>query len=154
MDVRPGRACPGRLRVHSVGWVSVGVDSEMAACPELRGREAELARAMRLLDSLCAGRGGRLLIEGAAGSGKSALLRAFCAEAAARGVPVAAVEADEVDALTPLGTLQRALDALGGPAIDIQRPDSHPLNPVCRSLAGVRAAIDEIRSRVEKSAAG
>jgi DNA-binding CsgD family transcriptional regulator len=129
----------------------VGVHSEMAACPELRGREAELARAMRLLDSLCAGRGGWLLIEGAAGSGKSALLRAFCAEAAARGVPVAAVEADEVDALTPLGTLQRALHAFGVPAADIHRPDRHP---VCRAAAGVPAAIDEIRSVVEKRVAG
>jgi DNA-binding CsgD family transcriptional regulator len=108
---------------------------------------------MRLLDGLCAGRSGWLLIEGAAGTGKSALLRAFHAEATARGVSVAAVEADEVDALTPMGTLNRALDALGGPAVDIQRPYSHPLNPVCRDPAGVRAAMDEIRSMVEKSAA-
>src|SRR4051812_30912720 len=126
---------------------------ETAALPVLRGREAELARVMRLLDGLCAGRSGWLLIEGAAGTGKSALLRAFHAEATARGVSVAAVEADEVDALTPLGTLNRALDVLGGPAVDIQRPHSHPLNPVCRDPAGVRAAIDEIRSMVEKSAA-
>jgi DNA-binding CsgD family transcriptional regulator len=131
--------------------VGVGVHPETAASPVLRGREAELARVMGLLDSLCAGSGGWLLIEGAAGAGKSALLRAFCAEAAARGVPVAAVEADEVDALTPLGTLRRALDALGVPAAEIHRPDGHP---VCRATAGVPAAIEEIRSAVEKRVAG
>ena len=105
---------------------------------------------MRLLDSLCAGGGGWLLIEGDAGAGKSALLRAFCAEAATRGVSVAAVEADEVDALTPLGTLRRALDAFGVPAADIRRPGSYP---VCRATAGVPAAIDEIRSVLEKRVA-
>src|SRR4051812_6805377 len=106
---------------------------------------------MGLLDTLCAGGGGWLLIEGAAGAGKSALLRAFCAEAAARGVPVAAVEADEVDALTPLGTLRRALDALGVPSADLHPSDGHP---VCRATTGVPAAIDEIRSVVEKRIAG
>jgi putative protein kinase ArgK-like GTPase of G3E family len=77
--------------------VGVGVHPETAASRVLRGREAELARVMRLLDGLCAGMSGCLLIEGAAGAGKSALLRAFCAEATARGVAVAAVDADEVD---------------------------------------------------------
>jgi predicted AAA+ superfamily ATPase len=87
----------------------VGVHPETAASRVLRGREAELARVMRLLDGLCAGMSGCLLIEGAAGAGKSALLRAFCAEATARGVAVAAVDADEVDALTSVGTLRPAL---------------------------------------------
>jgi hypothetical protein len=36
-------------------------------------------------------------------------MRAFCAEATARGVAVAAVDADEVDALTSVGTLRPAL---------------------------------------------
>jgi DNA-binding CsgD family transcriptional regulator len=126
---------------------------ETAALPVLRGREAELARAMRLLDGLCAGGSGWLLIEGAAGAGKSALLRAFCDEATARGVSLAAVEADEVDALTPLGTMKRALHSLGGPAVGVDRPEVDPHNPVCRAAVGVLAAIEEIRSVVEKAAA-
>jgi DNA-binding CsgD family transcriptional regulator len=133
--------------------VGVGVQPETAASTVLRGRQAELARVMRLLDGLCAGGSGWLLIEGAAGAGKSALLRAFCAEAKTRGVSLAAVEADEVDKLTPVGTLKRAMDALSGPAVDIHRPDIDPLRPVCRAAVGVLAAIEEIRSVVEKAAA-
>ena len=131
----------------------MGLQPATAAFTVLRGRKAELARAMRLLDALCAGGSGWLLIEGAAGAGKSALLRAFSAEATARGVSVAAVEADEADALTPLGTMRRALHALGGPAVDIDRLDIDAHHPVCRAAAGVLPAMDEIRSMVEKAAA-
>jgi DNA-binding CsgD family transcriptional regulator len=86
----------------------------MVTSRPLRGREAELARIIHRLDGGCAG---ALLVEGAAGTGKTALLEAFCAAARARDVAVAAADGD---AGTPLGTLRQALDASGAiaPALD------------------------------------
>jgi DNA-binding CsgD family transcriptional regulator len=78
----------------------------MVTSRPLRGRDAELARITNALDR---GSGGALLIEGAAGTGKTALLDAFRAVAVARDVTVASADGD---ADTPLGTLRRALVAV------------------------------------------
>jgi DNA-binding CsgD family transcriptional regulator len=70
----------------------------MADQPELLlERESELALIERRLERLRVGDGGRLLIEGPAGIGKSALIAAACARAAARGVRVIACEAREIE---------------------------------------------------------
>ena len=88
----------------------------MVASRPLRGRAGELARITRLLDR---GGAGALLIEGAAGTGKTALLEAFRAAARSRQVRVATAEGE---AGTPLGTLHRAVAGVapaargGGPA--------------------------------------
>lgn len=60
-----------------------------AAVEPLAGREAELARFAGVLDGVAAGRGAVLWLEGPAGIGKSRLLAAWAALAAARGVRVA-----------------------------------------------------------------
>ncbi len=60
-----------------------------AAVEPLVGRAAELARFEALLDGVEAGRGAVLRLEGAAGIGKSRLLAAWAAQAAARGLRVA-----------------------------------------------------------------
>src|ERR671921_28265 len=77
----------------------------MVTSRPLRGRDAELERITSRLDC---GDARALLVEGAAGTGKTALLDAFRAAAGARDVVVATADgAGE----TPLGTLQRALNA-------------------------------------------
>jgi len=79
------------------------------------GREAELAALLGLLED-----GGPLaaVVHGVAGSGKSALLRAFRAEAGARGVAVAAVDGRAIEP-TPQGfaaAVGSRLEA-GGPVV-------------------------------------
>ncbi len=82
----------------------------------LAGREDELAALATLLDA-----GGPLVavVHGVAGSGKSALLRAFSAEAAERGAVVVAVDGRAVEP-TPQGFLaavEPALVAAAGPVV-------------------------------------
>ena len=82
----------------------------------LAGREDELAALATLLDA-----GGPLVavVHGVAGSGKSALLRAFGAEAAERGAAVVAVDGRAVEP-TPQGFLaavEPALAAADGPVV-------------------------------------
>jgi DNA-binding CsgD family transcriptional regulator/tetratricopeptide (TPR) repeat protein len=92
-------------------------DGSMSADPRLRlrGRECERAQLSHLLDAAVAGDGGRLLLEGATGAGKTALLRAFCGEAASRNISVGISQATAADANTPMSTLSRAAaDGDGG----------------------------------------
>jgi DNA-binding CsgD family transcriptional regulator/tetratricopeptide (TPR) repeat protein len=111
-----GRSDPGQP--HSMPPTAPANGATM-----LRGREAQLGRLARLLDPVQTGAGGWLLMEGAAGTGKSALVNAFCAQARARNVTVAAVEADEVDSATPLGTLVRALAMGSRPILEADNVD-------------------------------
>jgi class 3 adenylate cyclase/tetratricopeptide (TPR) repeat protein len=67
-------------------------------CPELIGREAELARLDSSLREAISGRGRTLLVSGEAGVGKSALLRTFLEHARDTGALVFAGECLEVEA--------------------------------------------------------
>ncbi|MCC8250348.1 ATP-binding protein [Saccharothrix luteola] len=75
----------------------------------LAGRERELGRLSALVDDLAQGRGTALLVEGEAGIGKTALVRAACEVAAARGFRVCRGAGDELGRALPLLPL---LDAL------------------------------------------
>ncbi|WP_030442208.1 ATP-binding protein [Actinoplanes subtropicus] len=75
----------------------------------LFGREAELARLTRILDDTMDGAGGRHVLIGQAGIGKSRLLRAVVEPARERGLAVAAREAFRHDQAAPLVTLAGAL---------------------------------------------
>jgi DNA-binding CsgD family transcriptional regulator len=118
------------------------------AATTLRGRETQLAQLGGLLDLVQTGFGSWLLMEGAAGTGKSALVQAFCAQARARNVAVAAVEADEVDSATPLSSLARALAAGSRPVLEADDLDR------IRQNAGESCwAIRELRAALNRAAA-
>jgi DNA-binding CsgD family transcriptional regulator len=77
--------------------------------PWLRQRDAQLATIADHLGRLAAGRGGVVLVEGAAGAGRSRLLSETAAHASALGLAVAHAVADELTAAAPLATLTEAL---------------------------------------------
>ncbi|MFI9010084.1 ATP-binding protein [Actinosynnema sp. NPDC053489] len=80
-----------------------------AVTVRLAGRERELDRLLGLVDDLSQGRGAALLVEGEPGIGKTALVRAACDAAAARGFRVCRGAGDELGRPLPLLPL---LDAL------------------------------------------
>ncbi|MEU4739782.1 AAA family ATPase [Actinosynnema sp. NPDC023658] len=80
-----------------------------AVTPRLAGRERELGCLLALVDDLAQGRGSVLLVEGEPGIGKTALVRAACDAAAARGFRVCRGAGDELGRPLPLLPL---LDAL------------------------------------------
>ncbi|MFC7986255.1 AAA family ATPase [Streptomyces sp. NPDC057336] len=88
----------------------------MATEEELIGREAGL----RLLDGLLTdarhGRGGAAAVTGGPGTGKSAVLRALAASAAAAGATVLSACATEAEADLPLGVVGQLLSGTASPA--------------------------------------
>ncbi|NIK61343.1 helix-turn-helix transcriptional regulator [Kribbella shirazensis] len=113
----------------------------------LRGREAETARLVELLDRLDAGLGASALILGEAGVGKSRLMDELTAMAGRRGQRVIRINADEIDLMSPLSTLLRGLtraDALAG------------VGPLLDEAAASRPAdiwlLTEIQSQLERAA--
>ncbi len=78
----------------------------------LVGRDAELRDLLALLDGVKEG-GGALVLSGAAGVGKSALLGAATAEAAARGARVLTVTGVPAEAQVPYEGLRRLLAGTG-----------------------------------------
>ncbi|GII32483.1 helix-turn-helix transcriptional regulator [Planotetraspora mira] len=78
----------------------------------LVGRDAELRDLMALLDGLKEG-GGALVLSGAAGVGKSALLGVAAAEAAVRGVRVLTATGVAAEAQVPYEGLRRLLAGVG-----------------------------------------
>jgi len=84
----------------------------------LRGRASELARVSALLDSCADGAGEVLVIEGAAGIGKSRLLAQAQLLARAAGFTVASDDADELDQVTPWRPLLRAFGSSEPPVLD------------------------------------
>ena len=90
-----------------------------------------------------------MVLEGAAGIGKSRLLAEGCAQAAARGLMVAVGGGDELDQVTPWGMLLRALSSTT-PAL----VDSSKLNSL-RGLGDRRfAVIEQLRSGLEQASGG
>ncbi len=80
-------------------------------CPELVGREDELARLAAFLRDVAAGGGKTALVAGEAGLGKSALLRAFADRARAAGARFLLGECTEVEARRPFGPFVEILRA-------------------------------------------
>jgi len=85
--------------------------------PRLRARDAQLASIADHLDRLAGGRGGVVLVEGAAGTGRSRLLAETAAHASSIGLAVAHAVADELTAAAPLATLTEALRGGATPVV-------------------------------------
>ncbi|WP_309113574.1 BREX system ATP-binding domain-containing protein [Saccharothrix sp.] len=77
----------------------------------LVGRERELDRLRAGVDALARGRGAALVVEGEPGIGKTALVKAVCEDAAARGFRVCKGAGDELGRSLPLLPLLDALSA-------------------------------------------
>ena len=113
----------------------------------LRGRETELARLEELADSLRAGAGGIVVVEGAAGIGKSRLLAEARSRAAEGDLLVAAGGADELDQVTPWAPLLGALGSSEPPVLA-----SGALGSL-RSLSDQRlAVIERMQAALERTA--
>lgn len=112
--------------------------------PRLVGRDAELARLRRVLDA-----GGRLVVTGEAGLGKSRLLQALAATPPA---PLMAAGRPG-DALAPYATLARALRALQARAPQaIARVPAAHLAPLLPELAPTLTPGSEFRLDAMKAA--
>ena len=83
----------------------------------LRGRADELSRLEVLVTSTRQGAGGGVVVEGAAGIGKSRLLAEASSEAAAAGLMVAAGGADELDQASVWRVLLQALGSSTPPVL-------------------------------------
>ena len=83
----------------------------------LRGRADELSRLEVLVTSTRQGAGGGVVVEGAAGIGKSRLLAEASSEAAAAGLMVAAGGADELDQASAWRVLLQALGSSTPPVL-------------------------------------
>ncbi len=77
--------------------------SRRILCPELVGREGELATLEALLREAMAGPGRTVLVAGEAGVGKTAVLRAFAERARTGGARVLVGECTEIEARKPFG---------------------------------------------------
>lgn len=73
-------------------------------------RERELAELAQALDRAVAGKGGVVVVEGAAGIGKSALLRAAVEAAHARGIRPLSARGSEVERDVPFGATRQLLE--------------------------------------------
>jgi DNA-binding CsgD family transcriptional regulator len=112
----------------------------------MRGRDDECAVLARLIASAEGGAGGVVIVEGAAGIGKSRLLAEAARMAVARGIQVAAGGSEELDQVTPWAPLLRALSATS-PAL-VSEADLAP----GRALADQRLAVIEcLRAALEQA---
>jgi DNA-binding CsgD family transcriptional regulator/tetratricopeptide (TPR) repeat protein len=119
-------------------------DAAAPAVTLLRGRVSEMSRVGDLIASAAAGAGGMVIVEGAAGIGKTRVLAEGCARARAAGLLVASGSADELDQVTPWRALLRAFGATEPPLL----PGSD-----FTKLAGLAdqrlSAVDEMRAALE-----
>ena len=110
----------------------------------LRGRVIEMSRVDELIASVMAGAGGTVIVEGAAGIGKTRVLAEGRARARAAGLLVASGSADELDQVTPWRALLRAFGSTQPPLL----PES-----AFTKLAGLAdqrlSAVDEMREALE-----
>jgi len=119
------------------------------------GRDTELSRVRALLAGAAAGVGAAVLVEGEQGIGKSTLLRAGLAGAAAAGCQVCWAAADELEQLFPLRLISLCLgtpelaglssDPAGVSATAGDRPAASP-----RGLAGPMPAGDPVLADMER----
>jgi predicted ATPase len=114
----------------------------------LRGRTSELATLEALTSSAREGAGEVVVLDGAAGIGKSRLLSEACERAADEGVVVAAGSSDELDQVTPWGVLLRALTSSEPALLAASELDS------LRGLSDQRlAVIERMRGALEAASA-
>jgi len=110
----------------------------------LRGRVREMSGVDDLIASAAAGAGGTVIIEGAAGIGKTRVLAEGCTRARDAGLLVANGSADELDQVTPWRALLRALGTTEPPLL----PRSDFAN--LAGLADQRlSAVDKMRAALE-----
>jgi len=88
------------------------VDQRRLLCPQVVGREAETRRFDELLSGLPLGAGATLLISGAAGVGKTRLLRELERAAAAKGIPFLIGRCTAAGARPPFGPFAEILDGV------------------------------------------
>jgi DNA-binding CsgD family transcriptional regulator len=144
--IRVGRSSPG-LAVWNPGEAFFRFKGEagkkMAVTP-LRGRESERGTLCALIGAARDLVGGIVVVEGAAGIGKTRLLEEAWRMAAGEGLVVATSRADELDQVTPWGVLLRALSASDPPLVD-------PAGIAeLRDLSDQRlAVIDHVRAELE-----
>jgi DNA-binding CsgD family transcriptional regulator/tetratricopeptide (TPR) repeat protein len=119
-------------------------DAGAPAATALRGRVTEMSCVDGLIAGAAAGAGGTVIVEGAAGIGKSRVLAEGCARARAAGLVVASGSADELDQVTPWRALLRAFGATDPPLL----PES-----ALTKLGGLAdqrlPAVDEMRAALE-----
>ncbi|MFJ9563966.1 ATP-binding protein [Streptomyces fuscichromogenes] len=92
------------------------------------GRDDELGTLRRLLADTAAGQGSTLLVHGAAGVGKSALLRTVGADAVEGGFKVLRTSGVEPEQWLPFAALQLLLQPLAGGVEDLSDPHRSALN--------------------------
>jgi DNA-binding CsgD family transcriptional regulator/tetratricopeptide (TPR) repeat protein len=113
----------------------------------LRGRDAELAVLSEAIGSLALGQGGVVLVEGAAGSGKTSLLREAVAMAERSHLRVYADGGDPAAELMPLAPLMNALLTAPEPVLD---------RAALREIAQLADArfwvMQEMQDRLERAA--
>jgi DNA-binding CsgD family transcriptional regulator/tetratricopeptide (TPR) repeat protein len=119
-------------------------DARTLAATPLSGRVIEMSRVDELIASATAGAGGTVILEGAAGIGKTRVLAEACARARAAGLLVADGSADELDQVTPWRVLLRAFGTTEPPLL----PQS-----AFTKLGGLAdqrlSAMDEMRAALE-----
>src|SRR5947209_19839189 len=81
------------------------------AARQLLERGAELARIEQFIAALARGQGGVLVIQGAAGIGKSALLSALCEWASGQGVQTLTARASELEQAWSFGVGRQLLES-------------------------------------------
>jgi DNA-binding CsgD family transcriptional regulator len=109
------------------------VDMEHPRDSRLLERDADLGRLARAVDEACAGDGRFVLIEGAAGMGKTRLLDAVRRRAAERSMTVLTARASELDREFPFGVVRQLFDAV--PGAFAERPDTAPDSAVAEYQA-------------------
>ncbi|GAA3658753.1 helix-turn-helix transcriptional regulator [Streptomyces iranensis] len=97
------------------GEVARGRGDRAVAGLPLRGRDREIAAVREDLEAVLAGRGARVVVEGAPGVGKSRLLAELDGMARRSGFDVVSVRADELDQYAAGAALQSALQPSDGP---------------------------------------
>jgi DNA-binding CsgD family transcriptional regulator len=114
----------------------------------LRGRRAEMAALMAVLDTLSEGRGGSALLLGEAGGGKSRLLDEAGDRAQDLGYVVARIYADQTDSLAPMGTLLHGLIGIGS-SLD----GSELLAGAAERISTGVSVVQEVQSVLERTSA-
>ena len=102
---------------------------------DLQEREAELARIERWLTAVSGGRGGVLVIEGAAGIGKTALLGSARSVAAAAGIRVLHAQGAQLEREFPFGVVRQLFEP-----VLTELPDEERTG-VLQGAAGIAARL-------------
>lgn len=114
----PREAAPRELAPALAAIPAAEPGSRQVLCPEVVGRDRELAALEGYLADVRAGRGRTVLLAGEAGLGKSALLRRFSDAVRTEGIRLLTGECTEIEARRPFGPFIDALISAGIPLPD------------------------------------